>query len=267
MRTQTYHFTRLEGEANIKNDTVPLQVNCSGAVSYDFFETRTFRNDFYYIYLLKGKMVLPEYSLLPGDVVLLEPGHLYHYKSDGPTEYLWVHYTGFEAYSVSQKAFGQLNVKQHIGIHKELIDCFQKMFREFMVNDDASRKILVCILREILLLTARYAHIEKNSQMPLLAIEHIHRHYKDDVDIPALARMENKSCTAFRLAFKNHTGISPNEYIIIQRISEACRLLTQTNYSVRDIAAEVGYDDPYYFSRIFCKKTGVPHLKYRKENS
>ena len=87
MRTQTYHFTRLEGEANIKNDTVPLQVNCSGAVSYDFFETRTFRNDFYYIYLLKGKMVLPEYSLLPGDVVLLEPGHLYHYKSDGPTEY------------------------------------------------------------------------------------------------------------------------------------------------------------------------------------
>ena len=267
MRTQTYHFTRLERDANIKNDTVPLQVNCSGVVSYDLFETRTVRNDFYYIYVLKGKMLLPEYTLLPGDAVLIAPGHHYHYKSEGSTEYLWVHYTGFEAYSISQKAFGQFNVKQHIGIHTEIIDCFQKMFREFMINDEGSKQILTCILREILLLTARYAHTEKSSQMPLLAIEHIHRHYKENLDITTLARMENKSCTAFRMAFKNHTGISPNEYIITQRISEACRLLTQTDYSVRDIAAEVGYEDPYYFSRIFRNKTGVPPLKYRKENS
>ena len=65
--------------------------------------------------------------------------------------------------------------------------------------------------------------------------------------------------------FKEHTGISPNEYVIAQRISAACRLLTHTDKSVSSVAAEVGYHDQYYFSRIFRKKVGVPPLKYRYE--
>ena len=100
--------------------------------------------------------------------------------------------------------------------------------------------------------------------MPLLAIEYIHSHFKEVVDVDQLARLEHMSCTAFRIAFKKHTGISPNEYIIAQRISVACRLLAQTELSVKEIAGEVGYADQYYFSRIFKKKVGMTPLKYRK---
>ena len=75
--------------------------------------------------------------------------------------------------------------------------------------------------------------------------------------------MENMSCTAFRSAFRQHTGVSPNEYIIGQRISAACQLLSQTDKSVSAIAADVGYPDQYYFSRLFRKKMGMPPLKYR----
>ena len=71
------------------------------------------------------------------------------------------------------------------------------------------------------------------------------------------------SCTAFRSAFRQHTGVSPSEYIIGQRISAACRLLSQTDKSVSAIAADVGYADQYYFSRLFRKKMGMPPLKYR----
>ena len=73
------------------------------------------------------------------------------------------------------------------------------------------------------------------------------------------------SCTSFRSAFKKHTGVSPNEYIITQRISAACQLLVQTDKSISEIAAEVGYGDQYYFSRIFKKKMGVPPLGYRRK--
>ncbi|MBO5068885.1 MAG: hypothetical protein J6C37_00760, partial [Roseburia sp.] len=127
MHTQTYFHTRLEYEANRKNDRVPLQVNCVGAVVADPFSSKSIRRDFYYIYVLKGKMVMPDQTLYPGDVMVFEPEHAYRYQNEGETTYFWVHYTGFEAYSMTKSALGQLNVKQHIGIHRELIDSFKKL--------------------------------------------------------------------------------------------------------------------------------------------
>lgn len=262
MRTQTYFHTKLESEANRKNDTDPLQINCVGAVSEVLsFSTRSVRQDYYYIYVLKGEMVLADCCLLPGDVIVFEPGQDYQYTSRGETAYLWVHYTGFEARSLTQSAGLVLNRKHHIGVHREIISCFRQLFHEFIINDVPAEQLCRYILREILLFTARYA--QANHSLPLLAIEYIHRSFREPIHIDALARMENMSATAFRSAFRQHTGVSPNEYVIRQRISAACQLLSQTDKSVSTIAADVGYPDQYYFSRIFRKKMGMSPLRYR----
>lgn len=130
MRTQTYFHTKLEGEANRKNDAVPLQVNCVGAVSEArSFSTRAVRQDFYYIYVLNGEMLLEDCRLMPGDVMVFEPGHDYQYTSRGETAYLWVHYTGFEARSLTKSTGLALNRGRHIGIHREIIACFRQLFR------------------------------------------------------------------------------------------------------------------------------------------
>lgn len=267
MRTQTYFHTRLESEANRKNDSVPLQVNCVGAVSKTrSFSTRAVRRDYYYIYVLKGEMLLEDCRLLPGDVIVFEPEHDYHYTGQGETVYLWVHYTGFEARSLTQSAGLTLNRRQHIGIHKEIISCFRQLFREFIINDNAAGQLCLYTLREILLFTGRYGAPDSKSSLPLLAIEYIHRSFQEPIPIEALARMENMSCTAFRCAFKRHTGVSPNEYIISLRISEACKLLSQTDRSISAVAAEVGYHDPYYFSRTFRRKMGMSPFQYRSQS-
>ena len=267
MHTQTYYHTKLQGEANRRNDSVPLQVNCVGAVSEDSsFSSRAVRRDYYYIYVIKGKMFLETCALLPGDVIVFEPEHPYQYTSEGETTYLWVHYTGFEARSLTKSAGLALNVSQHIGVHRSIVSCFQRLFREFIINDGPSAQLCVCLLKEIMLYTARYAMPHPSENPPLLAIEHIHRSFQKTIDVDSLAQMENMSCTAFRCAFKKHTGVSPVEYIIRQRISAACRLLAQTDRSVSAIAADVGYHDQYYFSRIFRKKTGLSPLKYRSRN-
>lgn len=264
MRTQTYFHTKLQSEANRKNDTVPLQINCVGAVSEVLsFSAKSVRQDYYYIYVLKGEMLLEDCRLFPGDVIVYEPGHDYQYVSQGETAYLWAHYTGFEARSLTQSAGLVLNRRHHIGVHREIISCFRQLFREFIINDASAGQLCLYILREILLFTARYAQSGDKSSLPLLAIEYIHRSYREPVHIDALARMEHMSCTAFRSAFKQHTGVSPNEYIIGQRISAACQLLSQTDKSVSAIAADVGYPDQYYFSRIFRKKMGMSPLRYR----
>lgn len=280
MQTQTYYHTKLETDANRSDETVPLQVNCVGAVSQkERFFNHSVRRDFYYIYVLKGKMIMEAETLEAGDVIVFEPGQRYRYESEGETEYLWVHYTGFDARHVTASAlrradsdifaaravFG-FNEKMQIGLHREILECFEKLFREFIINDEASRTICVCVLREILALTGRYAGARNGEDRPFASIEHIHRFFREEIGVESLAEMENKSCTAFRSAFKAHTGVSPNEYIIMQRIGEACRLLSQTESSVCEIAKEVGYEDPYYFSRIFKKKVGSAPLAWRRQH-
>ncbi len=47
------------------------------------------------------------------------------------------------------------------------------------------------------------------------------------------------------------------------RLSRAKELLTLTPRSVEDIAATVGFDDPYYFSRLFRRKEGMSPTQFR----
>ncbi len=228
--------------------------------------------------------------LEPGDAIVIEPGRHYRYHSRGNTAYLWMHYTGSEAAKLTHTLYQGVEYdtdmekdldtdaeavryaeilalpispqKLRLGLRVELEDCFERLFREFIMNDPASEEIKVCILREILALTVRFLTIGEQ-KLPLTAVEYIHRHFREELDVDTLAEMEYVSTTTFRLLFKKHTGRTPNEYIISQRLSEACRLLIETEESVRDIAARVGYGDPYYFSRIFHKKLGISPLKYR----
>lgn len=65
---------------------------------------------------------------------------------------------------------------------------------------------------------------------------------------------------------KNTTGL-PVSYHIQQRvILEAKRLLFHSNKSVKEIAAELGYEDYAYFSRLFNKATGMTALTFRNKN-
>jgi len=65
--------------------------------------------------------------------------------------------------------------------------------------------------------------------------------------------------------FQQELGLSPIEYVNRYRIKEAKTLLSHTCASVTDIAAQVGFDDPAYFSRAFRKQVGLSPRAYRKQ--
>jgi transcriptional regulator GlxA family with amidase domain len=78
-----------------------------------------------------------------------------------------------------------------------------------------------------------------------------------------MARHAGMSETNFTSNFRGQTGMSPGDCFIHLRLRQACLLLDTTALSVREIGFQVGYEDPYYFSRAFRKLMGVSPRQYR----
>lgn len=64
--------------------------------------------------------------------------------------------------------------------------------------------------------------------------------------------------------FKKNLGKTFSEYITDLRIKKACGLLKNTDLSIEEIAAKVGYMDYYYFNKVFKKQCGITPSRFRK---
>lgn len=82
--------------------------------------------------------------------------------------------------------------------------------------------------------------------------------------IEALAQQAHMSPTAFRIVFHQVTGQSPRRWLEQRRVDLAARRLLNTNLPIATIAVEVGYPDPYHFSRVFKHVTHKSPAHYRK---
>ena len=67
--------------------------------------------------------------------------------------------------------------------------------------------------------------------------------------------------------FKNKYGITVNTYITEQRLNKATHLLREGNLTISEIAAETGFSDQSYFSKVFSAKYGIPPIEYRAHKS
>lgn len=67
--------------------------------------------------------------------------------------------------------------------------------------------------------------------------------------------------------FKEEIGMTPLAYQQTLRIKDTMSALISTRQSINEIAAQVGYENPLYFSRVFKKLVGVSPREYRKQNT
>lgn len=72
------------------------------------------------------------------------------------------------------------------------------------------------------------------------------------------------SYSHFRRLFKLISGFAPNQFVLLQRMAEASRLLRLSNLGIKEIAEQVKCEDIYYFSKMFKKTYQIPPGKYRK---
>ncbi len=98
----------------------------------------------------------------------------------------------------------------------------------------------------------------------LAARRHIESKPGSKISLEKLAKTAGLSVSRFSAEFKRHIGKSPIDYLIDTRIARSAYLLRDMNLSVAEVAAEVGYKDPFQFSKIFSKRYGKSPREARK---
>lgn len=106
----------------------------------------------------------------------------------------------------------------------------------------------------------------KNAKRFDKVIKYVESNYPSKISVSELARMMNLSTVYFSNLFCATFKISPKRFILNKRLHESKKLLAQTDLSVSEIAAAVGFENPNWFSELFSEKTGSSPLEFRKKH-
>lgn len=92
----------------------------------------------------------------------------------------------------------------------------------------------------------------------------IRARYREELHLPALAKEAALSPAHFSRRFKERFGRAPIDYQLELRLQSACELLRICPDPLTSIAAAVGFEDVYYFSRLFRRRLGEAPGRFRR---
>lgn len=224
------------------------------------------------IYCVKGRGKLSISSghrdVTAGDLIILPAGmpHAYSASADDPWSVYWVHFDGRLAQTYSDfLAIEQPIVS--IGKLPSLIAEFESLLAlrhssyvltPFVHGSNLLKSLLTGLAVNI-------ARTRQGGGMDLTVLAGLmQRRLSGELDLEDLAKVAHLSKFHFIRRFRQLTGNTPIQYFIHLKMQHACRLLDSSEDPIKRIAAAVGYEDPYYFSRIFKRVIGVSPQHYRE---
>lgn len=153
-------------------------------------------------------------------------------------------------------------------------DLMSSIRREWQGNDIAKPFVLENLVALLLTQVARLsqqgeASLDANNEELRLFnrfVRTIEAHYREHWTIPAYTRAVGLSERRLNEICKRISHATPKQLIRERLINEAKRLLTFTQRCSNDIAYDLGFSDPAYFSRFFRRQTGSSPLAYRESS-
>jgi AraC family transcriptional regulator len=96
-------------------------------------------------------------------------------------------------------------------------------------------------------------------------LDYIHGHLAEDMSLRSLADQLHLSVHYFGRLFRQSMGKTPHQYVTECRLEQSKQLLKQTNLSVTEIAAQVGFQSQSHFITMFRQQMQVTPLQFRKD--
>lgn len=208
-----------------------------------------------------------------GDLIVLPAGrpHTYRADIDQPWSIYWVHYQGSLSPAYTEFLHASQPVLQ-IGPQPRLIAEFEALFALRQAGFVVDRYIyascrLKAMLADLSIVIARRPATGARELDLDQVRELMQQHLETDLNLDQLSTAVNMSKYHFSRKFKALTGHSPIQHFIHLKMQYACQLLDRSDEPIKRIAAQLGYEDAYYFSRLFKRVLGVSPQHYREHRS
>ena len=154
----------------------------------------------------------------------------------------------------------------------EVLTCMQSVLREMQDRRPEYQTLCLAYMDIIMVQLMRSASVTVTQSQPRFpanrqcaAVRHyIEQHYKESITLDLLAEKFSINKYYMAHAFKREYGVSPINYLISCRIREGKRLLSETDLSLSQIAAVLGFSSSSYFSQSFRSAEGMSPTEYRK---
>ncbi len=214
--------------------------------------------------------------LNPNEALLIprKTPHSYGADTKNPWSIHWAHFAGeASTYYVNTLPPYEFSINVSPNIKKPVVALFEDCYRCFE-SGYTQKNILLCsqALRHLLALLF-FGNQSFSPGIPRRShksfdetIEYMRQHIDGSLTLDDMSKHAGLSSTRFTTSFKKNTGFSPVEYYIRLRIQTACRLFDTTALNVAEVAIQIGYDDPCYFSRIFKKVMNIPPSAYSRNS-
>jgi AraC family transcriptional regulator of arabinose operon len=210
-----------------------------------------------------------------GDIVLLPPGvpHHYYTPENSKWEFVWAHFLPMsywlEWMVLSFEPEGLVLTTVESVMQRARVEAaFQRMIRDSVELGYFQNKLSLNALEEILLLLVQLQSRQASGSLdPRIhdILQHLNRHMKEPHRIEDLAARASLSPSRLAHLFKEQVGDSIIDTLLRLRLRQATRLLEHTQLSITEIAEEVGFNNPFYFTKQFTSLYGLSPSHYRKK--
>ena len=231
--------------------------------------------EFQVIYVTRGEGIFSSgdstFQVKPGSVMLVLPGikHMYRPQLETGWHEYWVGFKGGYFSQLLEK--GRFST-EHIFFETGLHDCVLSFFSQIFDEVRSQRPLYqfkTCAL--ILSLVAEVLTRERRKEQPNLYEKIVAKakylmesNVYSAINLPGISEQLGISTSRLNEIFKTYTSMTPYQYYIHIKIHKAESLLEQEDIPVKEVAFRMGFEDQYYFSRLFKNKTGVSPSGWKK---
>lgn len=220
------------------------------------------------------------YLAKKGDVIILNP-FFNHYKEIASNEGVNIFHLGLNDFEIKGTKKNNLNTNYPILTMKkykqELYNCYHEIITVQekkdvgweLLNKALILKFLIIIMKELCPVNSEkiehYFNFETYDKQTVVEtiITYINENYMKKVSIEQFSQSTYLSSNYISKIFKEITGDTLINYLINLRIEKAKEILEEGHFSIQEVSQKVGYEDPYYFSKLFKKKYGCSPSEYK----
>ena len=136
--------------------------------------------------------------------------------------------------------------------------------REFGPGELILLEILESLLAPLL---SKHVDLQADYRLPSLTMEQLEAYLADNLSTPfdqkAMAAYFGLSCSTLWRRVTELCGMPPVRFAEKTKIEWAKTLFSRGRFQVQEVGMRVGYPDPFYFSKVFRKVTGVSPKQFR----